>query len=57
MPPIPRLTPPGSGSDDFMKVLKQRFSSGFNRTWERKGTLWEERLRHSESARLAKGAL
>ena len=30
---------------EFMKLLKQRFSSWFNRTRERKGTLWEERFK------------
>jgi REP element-mobilizing transposase RayT len=29
----------------FMKTLKQRFTSWFNRTHERKGTLWEERFK------------
>ena len=27
----------------FMKTLKQRFTQWFNRKWERKGTLWEDR--------------
>ena len=27
----------------FMKSLKQRFTQWFNRKWERKGTLWEDR--------------
>ncbi len=30
---------------EFMKSLKQRFSSWFNRTHGRKGTLWEERFK------------
>ena len=30
---------------EFMKLLKQRFSSWYNRTNERKGTLWEERFK------------
>ena len=30
---------------EFMKLLKQRFSSWFNRTRELKGTLWEERFK------------
>ena len=30
---------------EFMKLLKQRFSSWYNRTKERKGTLWEERFK------------
>jgi REP element-mobilizing transposase RayT len=29
----------------FMKLLKQRFTQWFNRTRNRKGTLWEERFR------------
>lgn len=29
----------------FMKLLKQRFSSWFNRTHNREGTLWEDRYR------------
>ena len=30
---------------EFMKLLKQRFSSWYNRTKDRKGTLWEERFK------------
>ncbi len=30
---------------NFMKSLKQRFSSTYNRTHQRSGTLWEERFR------------
>jgi REP element-mobilizing transposase RayT len=29
----------------FMKLLKQRFTQWFNRTHQRKGTLWEERFK------------
>jgi len=29
----------------FMKLLKQRFSQWFNRTHQRRGTLWEERFK------------
>lgn len=29
----------------FMKLVKQRFTQWFNRTHERKGTLWEERFK------------
>lgn len=30
---------------EFMKLVKQRFSSWFNRTRDRKGTLWEDRFK------------
>jgi len=30
---------------EFMKTLKQRFTQWFNRSHERKGTLWEERFK------------
>ena len=29
----------------FMKTLKQRFTQWFNKTYKRKGTIWEERFR------------